>query len=116
MAEATAETPTITLTRNQRYHLLNREERLRKQREKYNSDPAVIARREEKERLKAVKEAERKAVKEAEKEAKKEERRQQKQLELQEKIKIAAATKKVRKTKSEIDTEISRQACDDLTS
>jgi hypothetical protein len=87
MAEATAEAPTIKLTRNQRYHLLNREERLRKQREKYNSDPEVIAKREEKERLRAEKEAEKLA------------KQQQKQTELQERTKIAAETKRIRKSK-----------------
>jgi hypothetical protein len=91
-----AEEDANKMTRNQRYHLLNRETRLQKKREQYNNDPQVIAKREERERLKAEKEAEKIAMKDAEKEAK----RQQKQLELQEKIKIAAETKRVRGGKS----------------
>jgi hypothetical protein len=87
----------IKLTRNQRYHLLNREERNRSHREQYNNNPDVIAKREEKALKKAEREAERKAEKEAEKELK----RQQKQLELKEKVKIALATKRPRKPKSE---------------
>lgn len=86
----------IKLTRNQRYHLLNREERNRAHREQYNNNPDVIAKREEKVRKKAEKEAEIKAKKEAEKELK----RQQKQLELKEKIELALATKRPRKPKS----------------
>ena len=90
---------TQTMTRNQRYHLLNRESRLQKKREQYNNDPVVIAKREEKQRLKAEKDAEKKALKEAEKEAK----RQQKQLELQDKIKLAAETKRLRISKKQPD-------------
>ena len=85
------------MTRNQRYHLLNRETRLQKQRELYNNDPEIISKREERARIKAEKEALKKAEKEAEKEAK----RQQKQLELQEKIKLAADTKRPRNPKSQ---------------
>jgi hypothetical protein len=84
------------MTRNQRYHLLNRESRLQKKREQYNNDPEVIAKREERELKKIEKEAQKKIQKDAEKEAK----RQQKQLELQEKIKLAAETKRVRGGKS----------------
>jgi len=91
--EETQDVSGVKMTRNQRYHLLNRESRLQKKREKYNNDPDVIAKREEKERKKEEKEAERKAQKEAEKEAK----RQQKQLELQEKIRLAAETKRPRR-------------------
>lgn len=91
----------IKLTRNQRYHLLNREERNRAHREQYNNNPDVIAKREEKARKKAEKEAERKAEKEAEKELK----RQQKQLELKEKVKLALITKRPRKPKSEQTTD-----------
>jgi hypothetical protein len=93
MAEEEA---TQKMTRNQRYHLLNRESRLQKQREQYNNDPEVIAKREKREKEKEEKEAQKKAQKEAEKEAK----RQQKQLELQEKINLAAETKRVRGVKS----------------
>jgi hypothetical protein len=94
MADTEGEQP--TMTRNQRYHLLNREERLRKLREQYNNNPDVIAKKAEKERKKAEKEAEKKAMKAAQKEAK----RQQKQIELQDKIKLAAETKRKTKPKS----------------
>lgn len=90
-----------TLTRNQRYHLLNRETRLQKLREQYHKHPDTIAKKEERERKKAEKEAEKKAIKEAEKEAK----RQQKQLELQEKIKLAAETKRSRTCKKQTDSD-----------
>jgi len=101
----TEEDATQKMTRNQRYHLLNREARLQKKREQYNNDPEVIAKREEREHKRAEKEAEKAAMKAAEKEAK----RQQKQLELQEKIKIAAETKRVRGVKSKVADSV-RQA------
>jgi hypothetical protein len=81
-------TDTTKLTRNQRYHLLNREVRLQKQHEKYINRPDVIAKREERERKKA------------EKEAQKIEKEIQRQIKLQEKIKLAAETKRVRKPKN----------------
>jgi hypothetical protein len=81
-------TDTTKLTRNQRYHLLNREVRLQKQHEKYINRPDVIAKREERERKKAEKEKE------------KIEKEIQRQIKLQEKIKLAAETKRVRKPKN----------------
>jgi hypothetical protein len=81
------------ITRNQRYHLLNREARLQKAREQYNNDPEVIAKREERERKKAEKEAE------------KEEKRRLKELELKEKIKFAAETKRLRNGKKQKDSD-----------
>ena len=89
-------TDTTKLTRNQRYHLLNREVRLQKQHEKYINRPDVIAKREERERKKAEKEAQ----KQKEKEERTLHRRMQTQLALQEKIKLAAETKRVRKPKT----------------
>jgi len=64
------EETTQKMTRNQRYHLLNRESRLQKQREQYNNNPDIILKRMERERIKAEKETEKIAKKEAEKEAK----------------------------------------------
>ena len=101
MAEETQDMLQGKMTRHQRYYLLNRESRNQKNKEAYNNRPDVIAKREERERIKAEKEAQKKAEKEAEKEAKKETKRQQKQLELQEKTRIAAETKRQRKPKSE---------------
>ena len=61
------------MPRHQRYYALHREEKLAKLRENYNNNPAVIAKRKEKERIKAekgqtVETPEEKAVKRAEKE------------------------------------------------
>lgn len=83
-----ATTDITKLTRNQRYHLLNREVRLQKQHEKYINRPDVIAKREERERKKAEKEKE------------KEQKQIQRQAKLEEKIKLAAETKRVRKPKN----------------
>ncbi len=72
----------VSMTRNQRYHALHREERKAKAAERYNSNPEVIAKREERER--------KKAEKEAEKEAKRLEREKQRE----EKLALALATRK----------------------
>lgn len=65
------------ISRGARYYRLHREERIIKSKEYYNSHPDVIAKREERERIKAekaaLKEAER-AAKEAEKVRKRQER------------------------------------------
>lgn len=61
------------ITQDMRYHYLHREERNRKRNERYHNDPKVIARRQERERKKAEKEAEKEAAitaKRAEKERK----------------------------------------------
>lgn len=77
------------LSRGARYYRLHREERLNKIKAQYHTKPEVIAKREERERIKAekgsLKEAE-KAVKEAEKVRKRQER-----LELAEKTSRAFA-------------------------
>lgn len=101
MAEPSEGDAEQTMTRNQRYHLLNRESRLQKLREQYHSNPEVIAKKEAKERKKAEKEAEKQAIKEAEKEVK----RQQKQQELQDKIKLAAETKRPRNRKNQTESD-----------
>jgi len=59
----------IKLTRHQRYYALHRADKLSKENEKYNTNPEVIARREERERKKAEREAEKEAQKAAEKAA-----------------------------------------------
>ena len=61
------------MPRHQRYYALHREEKLAKLRENYNNNPAVIAKRKEKEKIKAekgqsVETAEEKVAKRAEKE------------------------------------------------
>lgn len=68
------ETQEIKLTRHQRYYALHRADKLSKENEKYNTNPEVIAKREERERKKAEKAAEKEAKKEAEKEAKRQEK------------------------------------------
>jgi len=75
-----------TMTRYQIYHALNRAKRLEKAAERYHNDPAVLARRAERERLKA----EREVAKAAEVEQKK----QQKQLDKQ--LKQQQATENIR--------------------
>jgi hypothetical protein len=83
----------VKMPRHQRYYLLHREEKINKVKERYNNNPEVIAKREERERKKAEKEAEKEAKKEAEKEAK----RQEKERQREEKIALALATSKKRK-------------------
>jgi hypothetical protein len=68
------ETQEVKLTRHQRYYALHRADKLSKENEKYNTNPEVIAKREERERKKAEKAAEKEAKKEAEKEAKRQEK------------------------------------------
>lgn len=70
------------LTKGAKYHALYREQRLEKAREAYNSRPEVIAKREERERLKA------------EKDAAKEAARQEKEQKRQEKLAAAIASRK----------------------
>lgn len=48
----------IKLTRHQRYYALHRAAKLSKENEKYNTNPEVIARREERERKRIAREAE----------------------------------------------------------
>jgi hypothetical protein len=81
------ETQEIKLTRHQRYHALNREKRISYQLERYYSNPDVIAKREERERKKA------------EREADKEAKRQEKKKLQEERTALALATKKVPKPK-----------------
>ena len=48
----------IKLTRHQRYYALHRADKLSKENEKYNTNPEVIAKREERERKRIAREAE----------------------------------------------------------
>jgi hypothetical protein len=63
------ETQEVKLTRHQRYYALHRADKLSKENEKYNTNPEVIARREERERKRIAREAEQE-VKRQEKEIK----------------------------------------------
>lgn len=62
-----------TLTRGARYYRIHREERLEKNKARYASDPKVIAKREERERIRAEREAAKEAAK-AERERKRQEK------------------------------------------
>jgi hypothetical protein len=95
MAEETQDI-TQKMTPATRYYRLHRDEQLAKKKEEYNNSPAVIAKREQRERKKAEKEAQIEAEREAEKELK----RIEKERILQEKIALAKATKRQFKEKS----------------
>jgi hypothetical protein len=81
------------MTPEMRYYYRNRAQELEKDRERYNNKPEVIAKRQERERKRAEKEA----AKEAEKEAK----RIEKERIRQEKLAFAEATKRRFKENSE---------------
>jgi hypothetical protein len=91
--ETTAQPPVATMTPAMRYYLLNREEKMRKMSERYHNRPDVIAKREERERLRAEKEA----AKALEKEAKKAARVQRMGMDLSERIELAKKTSRVAK-------------------
>ena len=81
---ATEESETVeTMTRYQIYHALNRAKRLEKAAERYHNDPAVLAKRAEREKLKAEKEAAKAIAKAAEVEQKKQQKEIANQLKLQ---------------------------------
>ena len=82
-------TPSIKITKNSRYHQLHAKERNEKNRERYNNDPEVIRKREEREKRKAEKEAAKEALKEA--------ARQEKQRIKDEKLKLAIQTSQIKK-------------------
>jgi hypothetical protein len=77
-------TPSIKITKNQRFYQLHAEERKKQSRERYNNDPEVIRKREEREKLKAEKEAAKEAV------------RQEKQKIKDEKLKLAIQTSQIK--------------------
>lgn len=76
-----------------RFYYLHREERKKKQLERYHNDPAVIAKREEKER--------KRAEKEAQKEAEKELKRMEREKLVQERTAKALETRRKIKTKTD---------------
>jgi hypothetical protein len=76
------------MPRHQRYYALHREEKLAKNKEKYNTNPEIIAKRIERERKKAMKEAEAEL------------KRLEKERIRQEKLSIALATKQKSKIES----------------
>jgi len=82
-----------TMTRYQIYHALNRAKRLEKAAERYHNDPAVIAKRAERERLKAEKEAAKTAAKAVQDEQKKQQKQLAKELK---QLKQQQATEQVR--------------------
>jgi len=97
LEQATAEP---VMTRARRHYVLHREKRKEKERERYNNDPKVIARREEHALKKVEKEAkkqEEKARAAAQKAAEKQERDRIRYLEIE---RIALATSK-RKSSAE---------------
>ena len=85
----------IKLTRHQRYYALHRAEKLSKENEKYNTNPEVIAKREERERKKAEREAEKAIKKAAEKEVKQQEKKRKQDERTA--LVLTLATKKVSK-------------------
>ncbi len=95
-AGTVSETVEVNMTPATRYYRLHRDTQLERKKKEYNSRPDVIAKREEREKLKAQKEAEKKAKKEEEKEAK----RIEKERIRQEMLAIAEATKRRLKEKS----------------
>jgi hypothetical protein len=78
------------MTPTNRYHMLNREERLKKMSERYHNRPDVIAKKAERERLRAEKEA-KKAQEKKEKEAS---RILRDGMSLEQKIELAKKTSK----------------------
>jgi hypothetical protein len=76
MAAAVSEAEDFT--RNQRYYALHREQKLAKVIERYNSKPEIIAKREERDKLKLEKATQKHADKEAKK-VEKEKKREEKE-------------------------------------
>ena len=81
------------MNRNQRYYTLHREECNALRLARYHNHPSVIAKREERERIKAEKEA----AKQAEKEEKKARKIAIREEKYKDKIQLALATRKVQK-------------------
>jgi len=82
------------MSRSSRYYLLHAEERRKEALARYHSNPEVIRRREERERLRAEKEAAKHAAKEAEREATKARKKEEREKARQEKLALAIATSK----------------------
>jgi hypothetical protein len=79
-----------TLSAGARFYRLHREECLARSKEKYNNNPEVIRKREERQKRKEEKEAARLAKRELTRE----EKRLQKEKEREEKLKVALATRR----------------------
>ena len=77
--------PPIKITKNSRYYQLHAEERKKQSRDRYNNDPDVIRKREEREKQKAEKEAEKEAA------------RAEKERIREEKLKLAMQTSQIKK-------------------
>ena len=86
MAEAEETQDAAKMPRHQRYYALHREEKLARDKERYNSNPEIVAKREERERKKAVREAEAEL------------KRLEKERIRQEKLALALVTKQKSKT------------------
>jgi bisphosphoglycerate-independent phosphoglycerate mutase (AlkP superfamily) len=81
MAEEEAAKMTPEMPRHQRYYALHRDEKLAREKERYDKNPEIIAKREQREKKKAEKEAEKEA------------KRIEKERIRQEKLELALATK-----------------------
>jgi len=84
-----------TMTPEMRYYYRNRLEKIAKVKERYNNNPEIIAKRAERDRKKAEREAEKEAKRLAEKEAK----RIEKERIRQEKLVLAEVTRRQFKEK-----------------
>jgi hypothetical protein len=84
--EDTTQKMTPEMPRHQRYYALHRNEKLARDKERYNSNPEIVAKREERERKKAVREAEAEL------------KRLEKERLRQEKLALALVTKQKSKT------------------
>lgn len=85
------------MNKNQRYYILHREECNAQRLARYHNNPVVIAKREEKERLKAEKEATKQAEKQAKKEALNLRKKTEREEKYKEKMQLALSTKKIAK-------------------
>lgn len=83
------------MNKNQRYYILHREECNAQRLARYHNSPAVIAKREEKERLRAEKEAAKQAEKQAKKEALNLRKKIEREEKYKEKMQLALSTKKI---------------------
>ena len=79
--EDTTQKMTPEMPRHQRYYALHRDEKLAREKERYDKNPEIIVKREQREKKKAEKEAEKEA------------KRIEKEMIRQEKLALAIATK-----------------------
>lgn len=83
-----------TMSRSSRYYALHTEQRRKEALERYHINPEVIRRREERERLRAEKQAAKEAAKAAAREAAKAQKKEEREKAHLEKLAIAVATSK----------------------